>query len=144
MGYGGWRIRTDKALLTKFSELRAGKLPNETGGVLIGAHDMQRHIVYLVDTIPSPPDSEEWLAVYIRGCKGLATEVREFETRTAGNLTYTGEWHSHPDGASVLPSQDDIKAFSWLSANMLSAGLPPIMMIVAQGGRTAIFIEVMK
>lgn len=144
MGYGDWSIRTDEAFLARLSDLRAGKLPNETGGVILGAHDMQRRIVYLVDTISSPPDSEEWPNVYIRGCKGLAAEVRRIETRTGGNLTYIGEWHSHPEGATVVPSQDDIKAFSWLSGNMLSAGLPPLMIIVGQGGLMAIFIEVME
>lgn len=144
IGHGNWHIRTDEAFLIRLSDLRVGKLPNETGGVILGAHDMQRRIVYLVDTIPSPLDSEEWPTVYIRGCKGLAAEVQRTETRTGGNLTYIGEWHSHPDGASVVPSQDDMKAFNWLSSNMQSAGLPPLMIIVGQGGQTAIFIEVME
>jgi len=74
----------------------------------------------------------------------LAADVQRTETRTGGNLTYIGEWHSHPDGASVVPSQDDMKAFNWLSSNMQSAGLPPLMIIVGQGGQTAIFIEVME
>jgi len=141
---GDWCIRTDEAFLAKLADFRAGKLPNETGGVILGAHDMKRRIVYLIETIPSPPDSEEWPTVYIRGCKGLAAEVARVETRTAGNLVYVGEWHSHPDGVLVLPSRDDMTAFSWLRAKMLSAGLPPLMMIVGQDGLTATYVEVME
>lgn len=143
LGYGDWRVRTDEKFLKKLADFRVGKLPNETGGVILGTHDMKRHIVYLVETIPSPPDSEEWPTVYIRGRKGLAAEVRRIETTTARNLTYVGEWHSHPDGVAVLPSRDDMKAFSWLRENMMSAGLPPLMVIAGEGGQTAVFVEVM-
>jgi len=144
IGDQDWRIRTDQAFITKLSNLRKDKLPNETGGIILGTHDMKRRIVYLIDTIPSPPDSEEWPTVYIRGCKGLAAEVHRIETQTAGNVTYIGEWHSHPDGSSVRPSQDDLKAFNWLRSHMSSVGLPPLMMIIGRGGRIATYIEVMK
>ena len=40
------------------------------GGVLIGVYDLQRQVVYVVDTIPSPPDSAEWPTLYIGGCEG--------------------------------------------------------------------------
>ena len=82
--------------------------------------------------------------MYIRGCKGLPAAVKETEERTAGNLTYVGEWHSHPDGATLFPSQDDVKAFAWLSDNMRTAGLPPMMAIVGQDGHMAVYVEIMK
>jgi integrative and conjugative element protein (TIGR02256 family) len=129
---GHWRVRTDRWFLEKLNDLRSGKLPNETGGILLGSHDMRRKILYLVDTIPSPPDSTEWPAVYIRGRKGLAEQVNEVERRTAGNLSYVGEWHSHPDGATTRSSTDDQKAFAWLSQHMAQAGLPALMIIVGQ------------
>jgi hypothetical protein len=144
LGYQGWRIRTDQTFISKLSSFRKDKLPNETGGIILGTHDMKRRIVYLIDTIPSPPDSEEWPTVYIRGCKGLAERVRCTETKTAGNVSYVGEWHSHPDGASVRPSQDDMKAFCWLRSHMSSAGLPPLMMIIGGGERIAVYIEEMR
>ena len=56
-------------------ELRNAKLPNETGGVLVGSLDLERKIAYVIDTVPSPPDSEEWPTVYIRGCRGLRRQV---------------------------------------------------------------------
>lgn len=144
MACGGWRVRSDERFLDRLAFLRAHKLPNETGGVILGSHDMQRRIIYLVDSILSPTDSEEWPTVYIRGCKGLSAEVRRIESATAGNLTYLGEWHSHPDGAGLLPSRDDKQAFRYLSTNMMSAGLPPLMLIAGEGRRMAIFVEEME
>lgn len=144
MAVGNWHVRTDQAFLDKLFELRAGKLPNETGGVILGTYDMVRKIVYLVDTIPSPPDSTEWPTVYIRGCKGLGRAIKQVDAKTAGNLEYVGEWHSHPDGSTVMPSTDDMKAFEWLSDNMWTAGLPPLMIIVGPNRRAATFIEAMK
>ena len=43
-----------------------------------------------------------------------------------------GEWHSHPEGVGSDPSNDDRKAFGWLSEIMTSEGLPPLMLIVGE------------
>lgn len=138
---GEWTLRTDEGLIDKVYNARAGKLPNETGGVLIGAYDMQRKIVYIVDCIPSPPDSEEWPTVYIRGCQGLKAQVDKIKQITAGQLTYIGEWHSHPPGCSVSPSQDDRQVFEWLSKCMRVNGLPPLMLIVGDPSKYAFYLE---
>lgn len=129
--FGDWTLYCDSWLLTKISQSRKERLPNETGGILIGSFDMQRKIVYVVDTILSPPDSKEWPTVYIRGCQGLKKKVEKIKETTAGMLDYVGEWHSHP-GSGTAPSQDDIKAFSWLVDIMDVCGQPALMMIVAE------------
>ena len=136
-----WTLRTDQGLMDKVHKARAGKLPNETGGVLIGAYDMQRKIVYVVDCIPSPPDSEEWPTVYIRGCQGLKAQVDKIKQITADQLVYIGEWHSHPPGCSVSPSQEDRQVFDWLSNCMRDNGLPPLMLIVGDPGKYAFYLE---
>jgi hypothetical protein len=127
-----WRIRTDARFLDKLKELRNEKLPNETGGIIVGSHDMIRGIIYLVDTVPSPLDSQEWPTVYIRGKNGLCSTLQAIETKTNGQLTYVGEWHSHPCGVSARPSQEDKKAFDWLHSEMQATGLPPVMAIVGE------------
>lgn len=126
----GWMVCTDHSLLDRLWHTREEKLPNETGGVLIGSFDMQRKIVYIVDLLPSPPDSTEWPAVYIRGCKGLTQRVGEVERKTAGMLVYVGEWHSHPRNCGCSPSEEDCKAFRWLAQNMNATGLLALMLIV--------------
>ncbi len=131
---GEWMVCTDATLLHKLAELRSGKLPNETGGVLVGAFDMQRKIVYVIDTIPSPPDSEEWPTVYIRGCQGLTQRVREIGEATDAMLQYIGEWHSHPDGYDASPSPDDLTVLAWLTERMDADGFPAVLAIAAQEG----------
>ena len=37
---GDWTLLLDDHVLARLTELRAAKLPNETGGVLIGAYDL--------------------------------------------------------------------------------------------------------
>jgi hypothetical protein len=137
---GDWTLSVDEELLATMASLRDEKLPNETGGVLIGSHDLERRIIYLVDTVPSPADSKEWPTLYIRGAEGLADEVRRIESVTGGWLTYAGEWHSHPDGAGVHPSGDDRKVFEWLTEHMVPDGLPPVMAIIGDQGEVAWFV----
>lgn len=138
---GDWTLSVDEELLATMARLRDKKLPNETGGVLIGSHDLERRIVYLVDTVPSPADSKEWPTLYIRGSEGLADEVRRIERVTGGWLTYAGEWHSHPDGSGVRPSGDDLKVFAWLAEHMVPDGLPPVMAIVGERSQVGWFVE---
>jgi integrative and conjugative element protein (TIGR02256 family) len=128
---GDWTLKTDSIFLEKVTQLRAGKLPNETGGVLIGSYDTDRKIVFVIDTIPAPPDSLEWPTVFIRGSEGLRKGVERVRQITKNQLDYVGEWHSHPDGIGSKPSTDDMKAFSWLSSLMAQDGLPGLMLIVA-------------
>lgn len=136
---GEWSLVLTEYVVSKLSKLREEKLPNETGGVFIGSFDLARRIVYVVDTIASPPDSKEWPTLYIRGSKGLSKEVDRITEVTDGQLEYVGEWHSHPDKASCLPSEDDLKVFSWLTENMDDAGLPALMAIAGKG-RVAWFL----
>ena len=129
---GGWTVVTDRSLLDKVAKTRLEKLPNETGGVIVGAHDMERKILYAADVLPSPPDSTEWPNLYIRGCEGLAHHVEEIGQITDGQLGYVGEWHSHPRGHTPSPSTEDRKAFAWLQEYMDVDGLPAVMLIVGE------------
>ena len=133
--HGKWSIITDQHFLDKVYSMREERLPNETGGVLIGSVDLSRKIIYVVDFVPSPPDSQEWPTVYIRGCEGLPDAVAQVERRTAGMLQYIGEWHSHPKGYSARPSEDDLRAFTWLREIMIPVGIPPIMLIAGDDFR---------
>lgn len=135
-----WTLVLDDRLRERLAMLRTEKLPLETGGVLIGAYDLPRKIVYVVDTIPSPPDSEEWPTLYIRGSRGLSRRVQEIRTATDGQLEYVGEWHSHPDRCDCRPSGDDLKVFDWLTCHMDDDGLPALMAIVGENGATAWFL----
>lgn len=137
---GIWKLILDGKLLQRLATLRESKLPNETGGVLIGHYDLDRKIIYVVDTIPSPPDSAEWPTLYIRGSEGLLAQVQAVGDRTGGQLEYVGEWHSHPDDCPTLPSNDDLLVFAWLTEHLAVAGLPALMGIVGQQGSSSWYV----
>jgi hypothetical protein len=129
--HGDWTIRLDEWFVSKLFRLRGDKLPNETGGILLGHFDTHARICSLVDVIPSPPDSGEWPTSYIRGVEGLVAQVGNAETLTLGQTGYVGEWHSHPRGCPALPSRDDLTAYAWLCDHMNAEALPGVMLIVA-------------
>ncbi len=129
---GNWRLVTDNLLISSVQRERQSKLPRETGGVLLGSWDLMRGIVYVVASIPAPEDSEEWPTSYIRGSSGLEAAVRTATARTGSQLQYIGEWHSHPDGYSANPSEDDCKLFAWLQTYTNQDGYSPVMLIVGE------------
>jgi len=127
-----WTITLDRWLLAKLARFRQKRLPHETGGVLLGSFDTQRRTCMLVDALPSPADSKEWPTSYIRGCQGLPEQVRKVGTLTLGQLGYVGEWHSHPNSISTLPSKDDYTAYMWLVGHMQIESLPGLMLIIGE------------
>lgn len=131
---GEWTLYTDAGVIDKAHKERVNKLPNETGGILVGEHDMQRKIVYIADCLPAPPDSKEWPTGFIRGYQGLKLLRKKIKKQTGDQLDNIGEWHSHPPECNVKPSQDDRNFFNWLSDYMNVDGLPPLMLIVGDSG----------
>lgn len=120
-----WEIIINATVIKKFSSARLSKLPNETGGILIGGYDFVWKKIYIVDTILSPPDSEETPTSYIRGIVGVQQRLEEISQRTAGHLKYIGEWHSHPENCQLNMSEDDIILFEEIKAYMNESGYPP-------------------
>lgn len=127
---GDWTISTNAYVMDKLRKARLGKLPKETGGVLIGSFDMEHRVVYVVDALLSPPDSEEQPTGFIRGFHGLKSQVEDIKLITSEGLQYVGEWHSHPDGYACEPSSDDLNLFGWLADKMFADGLLPLMLIM--------------
>jgi ThiF family protein/JAB domain-containing protein similar to deubiquitination enzymes len=137
---GDWSVCTDNHLLRSIHKFRQLRLPNETGGVLLGSYDMQRRIIYIAAMLPSPPDSEEWPTSYKRGSAGLAAAVAGIADRTLLNLEYVGEWHSHPTGAGTDMSGTDKIAMREISGEMAKAGLPGLMLIAGDSGSYTIHL----
>lgn len=131
-----WTIRTDENLMQKLGKSRKDKLPNETGGTLIGSYDMQRKIIYVVDTILSPADSIEKPTSFIRGSYGLKPMVDKIKQITFDNLQNIGEWHSHPSGYSSNPSENDKKLLTSLKNDLQQDGRPALMLIVGEHSDT--------
>ncbi len=127
---GDIKVSIDNGLLDKLYLFRKKEIPNETGGILLGYYDFNLMNLVIVDSLPAPEDSDSGLTWFERGTQGLTAAVQDAFNRTSGNVQYVGEWHSHPDGCSIDPSQNDKIQLSELANSMNEAGLPAVIVIV--------------
>jgi hypothetical protein len=132
---GAWQIIYDDALLSHLALLRQGKLPNETGGVLLGVVDMSRKSIHVAHALSEPEDSHGTCTGFERGVSGALDEVNRAIKRSMYQLRYVGEWHSHPRFSSAMPSQIDIAQLEWLGRELAIEGQPGLMAIAAEDGR---------
>ena len=137
---GSWVVVVAHYLVKELGVQRQVRLPNETGGVLMGIFDTQHRRVYIVDHIPSPPDSQESPTAYVRGVEGVADEITRIAECTGRQVVYVGEWHSHPDHYPVRPSEDDKELFACLQRERQADGLPAVMAIVGEHGTTGWYV----
>jgi integrative and conjugative element protein (TIGR02256 family) len=131
--HGDWAILIDEGLLETARKLRAEALPAETGGVLLGTIDHHRKVIALVDAIGPPPDSVKTQTSFERGTEGVESVIKNANDRTAGFVTYVGEWHSHPPKVAAKMSRDDFEQILHLTIHLAADGDPSVMLIV--GGK---------
>jgi hypothetical protein len=132
-----WSITYDDGLLGELTSLRASRLPRETGGVLLGIADMSRKSIHVAHALPEPEDSRGSPQGFERGVVGLKTAVRRAVESSLHQLSYVGEWHSHPRRSSPLPSAVDLAQIIWLGNELEYEGLPGLMAIAADNGAFA-------
>jgi hypothetical protein len=131
---GAWEIGIDSQLVAHLILLRRTCLPSETGGILVGAVDTHRKRILVVDALDAPPDSQQWPTAFIRGSVGLRVRTEEVQDCTGQAVHYIGEWHSHPQGASLGMSPDDRKVLAFVTKHMRAEGLPGLVLIVGEAG----------
>ena len=129
--FNNWTVMVDQFVMDKLYEWRKEKLPNETGGVLIGAFDFERKKCYVVDALPSPIDSKEMRCSYIRGTTGLQERVDKIKEITRDSLYYIGEWHSHTNDIT-LQSELDEKLMLYIVENNEKSSIPSVMAIAGE------------
>ncbi len=137
--YNGWKVELSLTLLSEMRTDREKALPNETGGVLIGAYDIARKRIYVVCQVRAPEDSISSPTSFIRGCANLPERLKYIHETTLDNLTYIGEWHSHPS-ANTQRSTDDIKLHKAIVDYNRENCLPGCMMILGTDN-FSIFID---
>ena len=137
--YDGWKVELSLSLLGEMQADREKALPNETGGVLIGAYDISRKRIYVVSQVRAPEDSISSPTSFIRGCVNLPERLKYIYETTLDNLTYIGEWHSHPS-ANTQRSKDDVKLHKAIVDYNRENCLPGCMMILGTN-RFSIYID---
>jgi hypothetical protein len=134
---GPWTITHDDDLLADLARLRETRLPHETGGVLLGIADTSRKSIHVAHALPEPEDSRGSLEGFERGVVGVRAAVNQAVEASMHQLSYVGEWHSHPRRSSPLPSAIDLAQIIWLGNELDHEGLPGLMAIAADDGTFA-------
>lgn len=127
-----WSVVVDTGTMDKLIRLRAEELPDETGGVILGIIDQAIHRIHVVSVLAAPFDSEGSCSSFVRGTDGLLNILDEAKRRTAGIVTYLGEWHSHPPKCGATPSSLDMKLLDYLSTQLATDGYPALMAIAGE------------
>ncbi len=141
LNLGDWTIKISDEIVEGTKQLQQKLAPKETGGIVAGSWDRIRKIIYLVGIYDAPPNSKHSTTGFHRGSVGVFKSINDLERSTLGNLTYVGEWHSHPPGVSANPSKDDRILIKWIRSLLDSSEAPAIMLIVGEDGLRIILRE---
>ena len=139
-----WNVHISQNVIDKMREVRQQKLPNETGGVLLGMVHVPYKVVQIVDLILSPSDSIEWPTMYVRGSEDLRDQIDRKSALSGGDLRYVGEWHTHPLGHTSKPSKLDLEAHRYLTDQMAAQGLPGIVIIQGDDYEPFVLLKLMN
>jgi integrative and conjugative element protein (TIGR02256 family) len=131
---GEWTVAVSADLIKGVAADRREAGPLETGGVLVGTWDRVRKRVYVVGHYAPPPDSVSEMTGFVRGASGVYQTLETVQRRTAGNLTYIGEWHTHPPGHRSQPSAHDRILLRWIGDVLVYLDVPALMLIVGEDG----------
>lgn len=127
---GEWTIRILPSVINHIQSARMEKLPNETGGALLGVVDIPARQIEVMGALPPPLDSQEEPTGFVRGTRGLRDLVKNSMASTLDHIRYVGEWHSHPRGCGTAPSCIDLRQLSILSGNLSADGCPGVQVIL--------------
>ena len=138
---GGWTVSVNAGVFERMEEARAAAGQLETGGVLVGHWDRKRKILYVVGCYDPPPDSVRTPTGFVRGSIGVFRSIEDLERGTAGNLTYIGEWHTHPPTIASRPSSEDAKVLRWTFEALRWSDAPGLIAICGEEGHRLILTE---
>lgn len=131
---GDWTVWVRCGLLHEVSEARQRAGACETGGILVGSWDRDRRIAYIVSHYDPPPDSMHEPNGFVRGVVGVFETITKVHAKTAENLTYIGEWHTHPSGCGTQPSPLDEKLLWWVHDALQWSDAPALILIAGDDG----------
>ncbi|WP_461429093.1 Mov34/MPN/PAD-1 family protein [Gymnodinialimonas sp.] len=137
----GWKICLADAVARKLQDFREAHLPSETGGILLGVVDHAQKRIEISMGLEAPPDSSGSTSSFERGIQGTIDSIAEARARTMHQLTYIGEWHSHPRGARTAPSLTDAAQLVMLREELKAEQRPPVMVIVGDSGSNPVSLE---
>ncbi|MBY0245914.1 MAG: ThiF family adenylyltransferase [Sphingobacteriaceae bacterium] len=139
----GFDIYIDAATKEKLNILRSEKLPNETGGIVVGFYDFNLKVIAIVDVLSEPNNSESTPNWFQRSNNGISEKIQCIMNSTANIIGYIGEWHSHPQNVSSQQSELDIKQMKHI-ANLMDDENHPIIQIIISDYDISIYSNITK
>lgn len=127
-----WKIIVAADVESFAFKMRKSKLPDETGGIILGYLDRVASKIYVVDLLQAPQDSQSSKVAFQRGIIGVEATLNAASKKTNGIVNYIGEWHSHPQGCSTMPSHMDKEQLSWCCQKLNYLDQPALMMIIGE------------
>ena len=140
-GLHHWTLFVRMSMLDAITAARQGAGKLETGGILAGTWDRDRKIIYVAGHFDPPPDSVHERTGFKRGSVGVHRTIMQVEGITAGNLTYIGEWHTHPPGYVSEPSPDDRHLLRWVYDALQWSDAPAFILIAGDDGFRAVLLD---
>ncbi len=137
----GWQIALDDGLRRRVASMRAERLSNETGGILLGVVDIPAQRIHLAGVGPEPTDSVASPGGFTRRTSGVQDVIDRVMAETQGQVRYVGEWHSHPPNAGVMPSITDLAQINWLASIFDMDTLPGLMLIAGEDEVSVVFMR---
>jgi integrative and conjugative element protein (TIGR02256 family) len=132
--FGTWQVLLPRNVSADLASRRKRHLPAETGGVLLGVVDCEAKSIHLCVAFEAPADSVGDPGGFERGTEGLREKIAWHAAETVGQLSYVGEWHSHPANYPVWPSMTDVFQLTELARLLDMNGVPAVMAIVGDDG----------
>lgn len=113
----------------KYMEAEATrKLPNETGGVLIG-YTVDGAAVLQHAVGPGPAAIHE-RSRFVPDYEFHTREVAKYYEASGQQCEYLGDWHSHPSGLPTL-SRQDLRTMRGIASSRAARCPRPLMLIVS-------------
>lgn len=134
-----WIFTIDEGLIESVQAMRDAHLPSETGGILFGLVDIPKKSIHVVYASEAPTDSVGLSCGFTRGVRGVQELIEDVKKKTAGQVRYVGEWHSHPPRTPAHPSSTDIRQVDWLASLMNIDSVPAFMLIAADEKIAVVF-----
>jgi molybdopterin/thiamine biosynthesis adenylyltransferase len=123
-----WNVRILGQINQQIAAQTNADIAKEQGGVLAGYVCPLSKTIYITHLVPAPSGSVGTSTRFWLNVKGLKETFQQIHSRTNGQITFLGTWHSHT--TSSPPSQLDRETLSGLTNNYDF----PIVMLTYTGG----------
>lgn len=107
--------------------------PNETGGLLLGYWAQEGEAV-VTGVVGPGSGASHWLYGFAPDAGYQERELAEAYRASAGQVTYLGDWHTHP-GSIAEPSRKDRGTIRRIAAEPEARCPHPLMIILGQRER---------